>query len=252
MDATFNDLIDEALQQAMVGWDWTYIATRWQIATLSWDYSARVRQLLPGVQSLLDMGTGGGELLSSFAPLPPGTWATEAYAPNLPIAETRLGPLGVRVVAPPGDEQLPFADNTFDLVINRHESFSAPEVYRILKPGGRFLTQQVGGQDNSELNQLLQDEPYFAYAKWSLAAAAQQLVDAGFTLVQQTEEFPATIITDVGAIVFYLRATPWQIEDFAVDRYRTKLAQLHARIQQSGPLQIHSHRFLIEAVKPGP
>jgi len=30
-------------------------------------------------------------------------------------------------------------------VINRHESFSASEVFRVLKPGGIFVTQQVGG-----------------------------------------------------------------------------------------------------------
>jgi hypothetical protein len=44
-----------------------------------------VRACLEPRHSLLDMGTGGGELLASMAPLP-DVWATEGYPPNVPIA----------------------------------------------------------------------------------------------------------------------------------------------------------------------
>ena len=37
-----------------------------------------------------------------------------------------------------------YGDSSFDLVINRHEIFGAKEVFRALKPGGLFLTHQVG------------------------------------------------------------------------------------------------------------
>lgn len=43
----------------------------------------------------------------------------------------------------------------FDIIISRHEAFDIDEVYRLLKPNGLFITQQVGGLNNKELSQFL-------------------------------------------------------------------------------------------------
>lgn len=40
---------------------------------------------------------------------------------------------------------IPFDDASFDLIINRHGEFDAPELYRLLKDNGIFVTEQVGG-----------------------------------------------------------------------------------------------------------
>lgn len=96
------------------------------------------------IQGDAGYGNRRGELLSRLRPFPEIVCATEAYAPNVPIAKERLEPLGVRVMAIQDDNSLPFGDAGFDLVLNKHESFSPTEVRRILRPGGTFLTQQVG------------------------------------------------------------------------------------------------------------
>ena len=62
--------------------------------------------------------------MSSLSPLPKCTCVTEGYEPNIIIAKKRLEPLGVKVYRVDNDESLPFNDETFDLVINRHESYS--------------------------------------------------------------------------------------------------------------------------------
>jgi SAM-dependent methyltransferase len=54
------------------------------------------------------------------------------------------------------DENLPFANETFDLMINHHEAHSVKELYRVLNHRSVFLTQQVGDRDNLELNELLE------------------------------------------------------------------------------------------------
>jgi len=245
-----ENLIDEALAAHFSGWDFSWLAGRWIDSPLPWNYGQRVRAALPGVQSLLDMGTGGGEFLAAQTPLPPDTWATENYAPNMPIARGRLEPRGVRVVTGVADDALPFADGRFDLVINRHESFDADEIWRILKPGGRFMTQQVGGRDNLRLNELLQGVAAFEFDAWGLDIAVQQLTAAGLMVVEQLEAFPETRVSDIGAVVYYLRAIPWQIEDFTVQGYRDKLMALHQTMEREGGLRLTSHRFYIEAVKP--
>lgn len=156
-DPEFEQLIAAAEAYTMEGWGWSALKGRYVETRPPWDYRAEVTALLSTAHTLLDMGTGGGEFLSSMAPLPPECWATEAYPPNVPVAAARLGPLGVRVVAVDDERHLPLPDAHFDLVINRHESFDPYEVRRILRPGGRFITQQVGGQDNVELNLALQE-----------------------------------------------------------------------------------------------
>ncbi|NBE95548.1 class I SAM-dependent methyltransferase [Nonomuraea sp. KC401] len=103
---------------------------------LPWDYAGMVRERLPGTASLLDLGTGGGELLASLAPLPPRTVATEGHPPNVPVARRRLEPLGVEVVAAGGEGTLPLPTGAFELIVDRHEAYDPHEVRRLLAPGG--------------------------------------------------------------------------------------------------------------------
>lgn len=44
------------------------------------------------------------------------------------------------------EDVLPYEDESMDIIINRHESYDIYEVYRVLKKGGIFITQQVGGE----------------------------------------------------------------------------------------------------------
>ena len=97
-------------------------------APVKWNYYNVVLPRLSEAETMLDMGTGGGEVLSGFAPLPPNTYATEQHRPNVKIAREILEPLGVRVIeieeeeSPPFNADLPFADEFFDLIISRHEA----------------------------------------------------------------------------------------------------------------------------------
>lgn len=246
----FEQLIDEALKQEFSGWDFRYLANRLVEAPLSWEYPKIIRSYIQPEYSMLDMDTGGGEILSSFMPLPKNTYATEGYLPNVPIARNRLKPLGVKVIQVWGDDILPFEDDYFDLVTNRHGSYQVQELYRTLKPGGLFITQQVGGKNNFMLNELLQEKPEFKYSFWTLELALKKLTEAGFQILEQKDEYPETTILDIGALVFHLKVISWQIDDFSVEKYYDKLAAIHNLIQEQGCLKIKSHRFLIIAQKP--
>ena len=233
------------------GWDFSYLEGRLTEEPLPWDYRQIVSEALPGAASLLDMGTGGGELLSGLSPLPLRTAATEAYPPNVPVARARLEPLGVAVYAIEEYAALPFDDGAFDLVINRHEWYDPAEVYRVLRQGGRFITQQVGDQNDLELNRLLAAPlPDDGGSEWDLAVARAQLDAAGFEVTDAREAFPMSWFHDIGAVVYYLKVIPWQTPDYSLDRYFPRLAELHRRIQSSGPLPVATHRFLLSAVRP--
>jgi SAM-dependent methyltransferase len=252
----FDQLIQEAEQQSFSGWDFSWLEGRYIQSPLSWDCPQIVRSHLPIIHSLLDMGTGGGELLASLAmtdalaPFPPDSWATESYLPNVPIARSRLEPFGVHVVQITDNDHLPFGDSRFDLIINRHELLSASEVFRLLKPDGKFITQQVGGKDNIRLNELLQERVQFEFSDWDLAFLCHELQRVGFQIVDQREELPEAVFYDIGAVVYYLKAIPWQVEGFTVEAYRPRLLAMYKEILQRGGLKVRYHRFYVEAIKP--
>lgn len=246
---SFEQLIEEASSEDFSGWDFSYLDGRWDEEKPSWDYKAAVSDNLGVSMSLLDMGTGGGEFLSSLQPLPKIVYATEAYAPNVPIARKNLAPLGVEVIELNSDESLPFDDGYFDLVINRHEAFCASEVSRILKTGGKFITQQVGGKNNTQLNEFLIDDGSITDLEWTLDQAREQLEEAGFENFTQFEEFPRTRFYDIGAVIFYLRAISWQIPDFDIDKYESPLRRLHHNIEQNGVFETKAHSFFLLCTK---
>ena len=248
-DELFDFYIEEA-EHPFSGWDFSYIEDRMVTAPFTWSYSGKILPVIRKVDSVLDMGTGGGEFFSSLQPLPKYSFATESYNPNFPIAKKALEPLGAKVVKHENDDNLPFEDEYFELIINRHESYSVKEIFRILKQEGLFITQQVGGTNNSELRKLLTGDGGSDYADWNVDFAAKELQSAGFTILEKEECFPITRYFDIGAIVYYLFAVPWEVPGFTVEKYVKQLKEIHSHMLITGYLEVKSHRFFIKALKP--
>lgn len=247
-----TELFDMFLKQEdepFSGWDFSLIGStgRVQNSLLPWSYCSKVMPMMKSAETMLDMGTGGGELLSKLRPFPAETYATEGYEPNIEIAKKTLKPLGVKVKSFKDDHSLPFSNHQFDLIINKHESYSEKEIFRILKPGGMFLTQQVGGFDCLEINEILQAPIQQEYLDWNLENAARKLKDNGFDILETDEAFPIQRFFDVGALIYYLKAIPWQIEDFSVSAYRDQLFQVYQMIEENGFIDVKQHRFLLVA-----
>lgn len=202
---------------------------------------------------MVDLGTGGGELLFELVQglgneAPHSIYATEAWDANIPIARKRLEPHGITVVPFVEDSRLPLGEGQFDLAINKHESFDPAELRRILQPRATFLTQQVGGRDLLEINEALGSPPP-EYSEWSLEVAVRGLEKNGFNIERAEEAMVETRSADVGALVGFLRIIDWQVPGFSVENYRDPLWAIPQRIQEHGPLIAHGHRFLIQATR---
>jgi hypothetical protein len=256
----FESLIAEAKAQPFIGWDFSWIANRISTEPLPWDYRALIVERARQSSDLLDLDTGGGELLGGLTYRPARTVATESYPPNVPVAARRLHPLNVSVVrvegAPDNNVQtdrtrgyLPFSDNSFHLVVNRHASFVARDVARILVPEGHFITQQVGEQRYRDFHSLLQILPSKASLRpWDLPLAKDQLESADLRVVNSGEGMETVWFKDVGALAWYLKAIPWTVDGFSIARYRNRLKELHSQVQKRGPLRVRHSRFWLEAV----
>ncbi|MBN1658705.1 MAG: class I SAM-dependent methyltransferase, partial [Anaerolineae bacterium] len=194
-------------QAPFAGWDFSYLDGRMIEEKPPWSYEARAAERMSQASSVLDMGTGGGErLLSLRQHWPAKVVVTEDYAPNVQLARKRLEPLGVPVIEVSLEETLPmpFADGEFDLVLNRHSGLNAGEVARILAPGGTFLTQQVHGLWAHDLI-----AHFGAALPWpddTPEIVAPRLEATGLEIVTCRDWSGKLTFTDVGAIVYYLKA----------------------------------------------
>lgn len=251
----FERLIAEAQSQKFSGWDFSWLKDRLVVEAPPWDYRHEVVKEFHMIKSLLDLGTGGGEFLSSLGSLPEQTYVTEGYPPNAAIARNKLRPLGVGVIrtfaedntAKPQAGALPLRTESLDMVIDRHESFVASEVYRVLKRGGIFLTQQVGSANYPELNEFLGAPK--TEAVWDLQVARQQIREAGLSVTAGREARLEARFRDVGAVVFHLLAVPWQLEGFTVNGYLDKLKELHRLIIRNGGFRVTAPRFYVRSTK---
>ena len=228
----------------ITGWEFAWLDGRAVGSDPSWSYPELVRPLLRPARSLLDLDTGGGELLVELAPLPAHTVAVESWASNVPVARKRLTPFGVSVVT-----ELPGGENEFDLVLSRHGRLPAADIARLLRPGGTLLSQQVGSDDLRDLNADLGAPPPYA-TRWTAHEAVAALEAAGLTVTDVREERPPLIFHDVGALVYQLRAVPWQIRDFTPQRYERALRRIDAVIRTEGHYTATAHRFLVQASRP--
>lgn len=238
-------------QAPFSGWDFSHLQGRMIEESPPWSYPARAAVLLAAATRGLDMGTGGGErLLNLRDAWPPLMVASEDYPPNVILAGAALAAAGGHTVAAPMDEghNLPFADGSFDLVLNRHSGINPAEVGRVLAPGGTFFTQQVHGLWALDLITHFGATPPWPNSTPEYYAPA--LEAAGLNVVTAEEWTGALRFTDVGALVYYLKAVPWLVPNFSVDRHLEPLLALQARLDRGEELIFTARLYRLEAVKP--
>ena len=231
------------------GWDFSHLDGRCVEDPLPWDYRQVVGQYLTPDMKLLDMDTGGGEVLLSLCHPCENTAATENYPPNVQLCKEKLLPLGIDFRQADGNGELPYQDESFDIVINRHGDFNPSEIYRVLKPGGLFITQQVGAENDRELVELLCGKPPLPFPEQYANKIATQFRSTGFSILRQEESFQPMRFYDVGALVWFARIIQWEFPDFSVETHLPNLLQAQSVLEKNGHIQCHAHRILLVAQK---
>jgi SAM-dependent methyltransferase len=172
---------------------------------------------------------------------------TEAWEPNIALCRERLEPLGITVRRGLPDFSLPFEDGSFDVVINRHESYDMKEVARVLKRGGWFVTQQVGEKNNEILSQKLIEGFSPRYTGHNLSNCMMKIKESGFNIQYAEECFPESRFNDVGAIVYLAKIIEWEFPGFSVEKCFDRLCGLQEELILNKWVKSREHRFAISA-----
>ena len=232
------------------GWDFSHLDGRYTEETdLPWGFRDIVLGLLHPELKLLDVDTGGGEFLLSLGHPCANTAAAEGYPPNVALCREKLLPLGIDFRPGDGRGPLPFPDGSFDLVTNSHGDFNASDLFRLLREGGLFVTEQVGAENDRELVRLLLGETALPFPEQTLAAASRKFRQAGFDILEGRECFRPIRFFDVGALVWFARILPWEFPGFSVDACTDRLLEAQRILERDGCIEGRIHRFLLVAAK---
>jgi SAM-dependent methyltransferase len=248
---SFDARVDEAERAPIDGWDFSWLDGRATEERPSWRYSERVTERAAAATKMLDLQSGGGEMLANLPSFPPLLVATEGYAPNVVVASRHLRPRGAYVVATQDDQPaLPFTGDAFDLVTSRHPVTTWwDEIARVLRSGGSYFSQQVGPDSVRELSERIMG-PWPPGSPRDPERARQSAERVGLIVTDLRHERLRTEFFDIGAVVYFLRLVVWIVPGFTVARYRDQLRALHDEIERDGPFVTYASRFLIEATKP--
>lgn len=232
------------------GWDFSHLTGRYTVGEdLPWDYRGAILDYLKLEYQIMDMDTGGGEFLLSLGHSHENTAATEGYPPNVELCRETLLPLGVDFRVADGGGPLPFESGRFDLILNRHGDYCAEEVWRCLRPGGVFLTEQVGADNDRELVELLLPGTEKPFPHNTLTKQREVFERQGFTILRAEEAFRPIRFFDVGALVWFARVLPWEFPGFSVERCFERLLMAQRQLEERGEITGTIHRFLLIAKK---
>jgi SAM-dependent methyltransferase len=250
MTTRFDDQLSEGAAVPVEGWDFSWFDGRATEERPPWGYSRLMGERMGAVDSALDLETGGGEVLATMPRPPRLLVATESWPPNVVIARRRLRPLGGHVVAVADAPTLPFVDGVFEMVVSRHPVVVLwEEIYRVLRPGGTYLSQQIGAGTNRELIEFMMG-PQPVNQTRSPHGARGAAESAGLEVVRLQSSALRVEFFDAAAVVYFLRKVLWTVPDFTVERYDDRLRAMHAHIETHGSFVSTAQRMLVEARKP--
>jgi SAM-dependent methyltransferase len=150
-------------------------------------------------------------------------------------------------------EALRFPDGAFDTVLNRHCSVDVRETFRVLRPGGCFITQQVGARNTRNICalfgcgvggeyevELFQELPV-------LAGAFRQL---GCRVLCTAEYDVRYWFLDVESLLFWFRAIPMP-ENSDIETHWRQVDHVVAEYSTPQGIETNEHRELLIVQRTG-
>ena len=218
---------------------------------------------LPKEANVLELGTGSGALWVDIADKIPAAWTitlSDLSDGMLDAAWRNLVVTGRNFKFEQIDAQsIPYADETFDIVIANHMLYHVPdrpkalaEIKRVLKKGGHLIAATVGENHQKEIKNWLgrigKGGKFSPFSEpFTLENGAEQLAPF-FANITVSRYEDSLLVTEVQSMIAYLRSSTRASEISEEELAKVK-AELEKEIQQSGKIFISKDTGLFKALK---
>ena len=178
------------------GWDFAGMNVLRQ--PVPWDYDDVVVRYVRSSDVVLDIGTGAGERLRGLAPSFGHGLGIDADPDMVLLARQNPAPGNLRFRV--GSERLESVPETFDVILDRHAPFDLAAIAAHLRPGGYFITQQVGERNMACVKAALGQPPS------SPPIGRQAIAASGLRPLALMEYDVEYVVRDIESLVFWLNA----------------------------------------------
>jgi SAM-dependent methyltransferase len=190
--------------RARRGWDFSGMNVLRQ--PVPWEYHDVVSGYLRSSDVVLDIGTGAGERLRDLAPSFGHGLGIDADPEMVRLARRNpAGNLSFRVC----NERLESVPEIFDVILNRHAPFGLTAIAAHLRPGGYFITQQVGERNMACVKAALGQPPSRPPIERQAIAAS------GLRPLAFMEYDVEYVVRDIESLLFWLNALDTAHADIA-------------------------------------
>jgi hypothetical protein len=114
---------------------------------------------------------------------------------------------------------------------------------------GVFITEQVGGNNDRDLVEMVLPETEKPFPHLNLAEQRKSFETAGFHILRAEETYRPIKFYDIGAFVWFAHVIEWEFPDFSVDKCFEHLLKMQEMIDKEGKIEGTIHRYLIVARK---
>jgi len=217
-------------------------------------FVSRILGVLKPQVKLLDIGCGTGHIISELATHHKDTFFVGL---DISLAMLKIMTTNVRkmshIISIEGDGlQLPFADESFDIVITRLAEYAPGEAYRVLKRGGHFFEYGLGPDADREIQEFfserLEQENFFFpkdMAHWK-AEVCQKIKDAGFVITTINDFYERDYYQNEEDIMNLIEMVPL-IKYFDREKDKKVIHEFAEKYREAKGIKITWHYYITEA-----
>ena len=233
-----------------IGWDFSHVKKLEE--GKGWEFFQEVVKKVKPKDLLLDIGTGGGEAILKIAYKVGFIYGIDHSVSMVTTARNNLKKLNYKNAKflLMNSSHLDFPDNYFDVVTDRHCDFGATEVYRVLKKGGYFFTQQVSEGDQLNIKKAFGRGQAYGVKDGTLKDKyLKQLKKAGFKKIKNYDYNSKIYYKTDKDYIFHLRYTPTIPEFGEGEKDFEILGRFIEKNKTEKGIETNSKRFMITAQK---